>query len=68
MLHAQSLQEAQSRGQSRQEAIYHVQQSQQGARDHGQSRRMPNMMGSLCRKRKLPDCVIRYGCGTRGMF
>ena len=51
-----SLQEAKSHGQSLQEDIY--QQSRHEARDHGQSRRKPNMMDSLCRKRKLADSFI----------
>ena len=51
-------QEAESRGQSLQEAIYHVQKSRQEARVRGQSRRKPNMMYSLCRKRKLAESII----------
>ena len=53
-----SRQEAESHGQSLQEAIYQAQQSLQEARDRGQSRRKPNMTGSLCRKRKLADSFI----------
>ena len=51
-------QEAESHGQSLQEAIYQAQQSRQDARDHGQSRRKPNTTDSLCRKRKLADSFI----------
>ena len=51
---------AESHGQSLQESINQVQQSQQEARDHGQSRRKPNMTDSLCRKRKLGDSFILY--------
>ena len=50
--------EAKSHRQSLQEAIYQAQQSQQEASDPGQSRQKPNMMGSLCRKRKLADLFI----------
>ena len=53
-----SRQEAQSHGQSLQEAIYQAQQSRQEAWDHGQSQRKPNMTDSLCRKRKLADSFI----------
>ena len=53
-----SRQEAKSYGQSLQEAIYQAQQSQQEARDHGQSRWKPNLTDSLCRKRKLADSFI----------
>ena len=54
----ESWQEAESHGQSLEESIYQVQQSRQEARDHGQSRQKPNMMDSLCRKRKLADLFI----------
>ena len=50
--------EAKSHRQSLQEAIYQAQQSRQEARDHGQSRRKPNMMDSLCRKCKLANLFI----------
>ena len=53
-----SRQEAKSHGQSLQEAIFQARQSRQEARDHGQSRRKPDMMDSLCRKRKLADSFI----------
>ena len=53
-----SQQEADSHGQSLQEAIYQVQQSGQEATDHGQSRRKPNMTDSLCRNWKLADSFI----------
>ena len=58
LLPAETRQEAQSHGQSLQEAIYDAQQSQQEARDHGQSRRKSNMMDSLSRKRQLADSFI----------
>ena len=55
-------QEAKSHGRSLHEAIYRAQQSQQEARDRGQSRRKPNTTDSLCRKRKLAvsfiPCVV----------
>ena len=51
-------QEAESHGESLQEAIYQAQQSLQEARDHEQSRRKPNMTDSLCRKRKFADSFI----------
>ena len=44
---AKTLQEAESHGQPLQEAIFHGLQSQQEARDHGQSRRKPDMTDSL---------------------
>ena len=50
-------QEANSHGQSLQEAIYQAQQSRQEARDCGQSRRKPNMMDSLSRKLKIGGLV-----------
>ena len=53
-----SRQEAKSHGQSLQEAIFQAQQSQQEARDCGQSRGKPNMTDSLCRKWKLADSFI----------
>ena len=59
-----SWQEAESHGQSLQESIYQAQQSQQEARDHGQSQQKPNMMDSLCRKRKLADSFIPCGSVT----
>ena len=54
----ESQQEAESQGQSQQEAIYQAQQSRQEARDPGHSRRKPNMTDSLCRKLKLADLYI----------
>ena len=57
-LATESRQEAESHGQSLQEAIYQAQQSRQEARNQGQSRGKPNMMDSLCRKRKLADSFI----------
>ena len=59
-------QEAESRGQSLQEAIYHVQKSWQEARDRGQSQRKPNMMYSLCRMRKLAESIIPCAPAHRG--
>ena len=56
-----SRQEAKSHGQSLQEAIYQEQQSRQEARDRGQSPLKPNMMDSLCRKRKLANSFIPCG-------
>ena len=53
-----SRQEAKSHGQSLQEAIFQAQQSRQGTRERGQSRRKPDMTDSLCRKRKLADWFI----------
>ena len=47
--------ESASRGQFRQEVIYHGHQSPQEARDRGRSRLKPSMMVSLGRKRKLAD-------------
>ena len=44
LLSAETLQEAKSHGQSLQEVIYRAQQSQQEAREHGQSPGKPNMM------------------------
>ena len=61
LLPADSRQEAGSHGQSLQEAIYQALQSQQEARDRGQSRRKPNMTDSLCRKRKLAGSFIPCG-------
>ena len=50
-------QEAESHGQSLQEAIFRGRYGQE-ARDHGQSQWKPNMTDSLCRKRKLADTFI----------
>ena len=44
-----------SRGQTRQEAIDHAQQSRQKARNHGRFRRKPNRTDNFGRKRKLAD-------------
>ena len=61
-----SRQEAESQGQSVQEAIYQAQQSRQEARDHGQSLWKPNMTDSLCSKHKLADSFIP--CREIGKF
>ena len=55
LLPAESRQEAESHGQSLQEAFFRGRQSRQDTRDHGQSRRKPNVAESRCRKRKLAD-------------
>ena len=50
LLSAKSKQKTESQGQSRQKTIYHTQQSQQEARDRGQSLGKPCMRDSLDRK------------------
>ena len=54
----ESRQEAESNGQSLQKAIFRRRYSRQEGRDHGQSRRKPNMADSLCKKRKWADSFI----------
>ena len=48
------------------DSLCRKQQSQQEARDRGQSPRKPNMKDSLCRKRKLADSFI--SCGKDSVF